>query len=173
MLKNRQPYYWPISRIVEEYELILKSECKLPSGQRRVIKTIYEQKLKKGLIPGQKEAFTGEMNTITSVVRVLVDRIREGLNMPGVAITDFTLVTELPQPGEVGRFYLAYKGDFLGWIIVYKVNQTYNAKYYVEDPEKQGRAQETGPDTEKKSAERGSNDKDDNPGSKEEVSEAD
>lgn len=166
MLKNQQPYYWPISRIVEEYELILKSECKLSSGQRRVVKAIYEQKLNKGLIPGQKEVFAAEMEAAILSAQGVVEKLRKELKMPGVPLSDFTLMMENPEPGQIANFMLSYKGDFLGWIIVTKENEIYNAKYYVKNPQKQTGASSFGPGPQKEDVKRGANDQGNNTESK-------
>lgn len=161
MKKDREPYHWPVSRIVAEHELILKKECKLSSNQRRAVEYIYNQHLHKGTLPGQKEVFGKEMEGAILAAEGVVLKLREQFKRPNEPLSSFTLVMEEPEPGQVANFMLSHKGDFLGWIIVHRENQTYKAKYYVENPKEQAGVKKIGPGPQKADVKRGDNDQGD------------
>ena len=139
ILKNREPYYWPISRIVEEYELISKSKSKLSSGQRSAVEHIYIQKAHKGILPAQKEAFKAQMEFAAACAEGLVRKLCVALKLPFI-MSDFTLIIDEAEIGEIVNYMASYKGAFIGWIKIFLNGEIYNAKYYVE---KQGKKEES------------------------------
>jgi hypothetical protein len=141
MKKSQEPYYWPLSRIIEEYNLIQNSASKLSSNQRRAVVGIYKQKQDKGLLPGQMEVFNVQMQYAAAAAEGLVIKLCQTLKIP-IDLSSFCLVIDHSTIGEFVNYLVSYKGDFAGWIKVFLEGETYNAKYYVEEQkekEKPGR----------------------------------
>ena len=144
MIKERRPYYWPIEKIVTEYALIQAKTSELPVAQRNAVESIYKQKLNKGLIPGQREALTAELNACFEAAKGALIQLCKALGVEDPQpehLGKFHMLLDYSTGGEVANYLISIQGNFLGWIKVYKENNGYKAKYYVEEKE-QSRAKE-------------------------------
>ena len=137
MRKNQEPYYWPLSKIIEEHALIVAHTSKLSTGQRNAVKHIYKQKAAKGLLPGQKERFMEELTACHKAAAGAVKELCRSLGMDPdkVVMSNFSLVLDEPKGLEAARYLLSFSGSFLGWITVERDSNTYIAKYYAEENE--------------------------------------
>jgi hypothetical protein len=166
MQKHKEPYYWTLDRILIEHSLIQEGTSTLPATQRKAVEHIYKQKLNKGLIPGQKEALTKELEechrTALGVVRQLCKSI-SNQEATEQQLSNFALVLDLPTKKELANYLVAFKGNFLGWIKVTKEDNVYKGKFYVEEEKEQTGAKEISDNPEKEPIKGANNEKSNSP----------